>query len=778
MSSPKSTAKEELPIDWRFPDDANHYEVLGVSEAATAAEIKKAYRLKSLQHHPDKHPERTHATENFQRVGGAYDALSNEELRKKYDHARWTADMGANMSHPKVQQFCQQHFGKKLDYVDMEAWIDRVVMRRLSLLQGTMVSGSGFFLLSCPNPKSSEAKAGVYIASTSGEVLSRVKSEVQRILDEFRGDLATEDGVTILLPPDLRRGPGALQQLQQHFRRIQTQTQTRMNLHMVDRVMIWGPLKGCGNRIDAVCQVQQQLQWRGVILMWPGEAPNGVNGSRGKRVSVWEYLASVEEALPSALALSQLPPASLLEPMPPEALVLLRRLLPQHVVESGANDDVQTLRGVAPGASEDELLALWRAATKWLKERTGGLLPGPVLLRMLNVAKTVQARRERAEQAEEARQCWAAEQKKRALKEAKARAMGLADSMLQEVAATGDKDAIRILAEDFIRKQDEEEKQRAEQEAKRKAEEELGRKMAEQARKQALEEAMQRAEEIRLRRRRAEELARKRIAEEIERRKAEEEAQQRTWQGTQQNGANKRPATWPADPPGLHIPKARQEEPPTWPAEPPGLNIPKARKEAPPTWPAEPPGLKTPKAWQDTPKKWSNYPAEHQKDTCTAPASWASSAPGYGNMQWQRDVSWWNQAGSCQNKHEETASPRDSPGPVKPKAPPKVAGPSGKNASAPKRADTKLNAATCVSTVGGEERSKTDRQSTRTEDAEQCKVAAEGKRKADRDEVEEVQKRRAKLEEVNKQKLKEMKQRLLDEADLKLREAKMYQSFD
>lgn len=63
----------------------DYYEVLGVSKNADAAEIKKAYRKLALQYHPDKNPGNKEAEEKFKEAAEAYDVLSNEEKRRKYD---------------------------------------------------------------------------------------------------------------------------------------------------------------------------------------------------------------------------------------------------------------------------------------------------------------------------------------------------------------------------------------------------------------------------------------------------------------------------------------------------------------------------------------------------------------------------------------------------------------------------------------------------------------------------------------------------------------------
>ncbi len=63
----------------------DYYEVLGVSKNADAAEIKKAYRKLALQYHPDKNPGNKEAEEKFKEAAEAYDVLSNEDKRRRYD---------------------------------------------------------------------------------------------------------------------------------------------------------------------------------------------------------------------------------------------------------------------------------------------------------------------------------------------------------------------------------------------------------------------------------------------------------------------------------------------------------------------------------------------------------------------------------------------------------------------------------------------------------------------------------------------------------------------
>jgi molecular chaperone DnaJ len=59
------------------------YEILGVSKSATEAEIKKAYRKKAIQFHPDKNPGDTAAEENFKKAAEASEVFGDPEKRRQ-----------------------------------------------------------------------------------------------------------------------------------------------------------------------------------------------------------------------------------------------------------------------------------------------------------------------------------------------------------------------------------------------------------------------------------------------------------------------------------------------------------------------------------------------------------------------------------------------------------------------------------------------------------------------------------------------------------------------
>lgn len=107
----------------------NHYTTLGVDKSATQAEIKKAYRKLSMQHHPDKGGD-----ENlFKDIAEAYAILGDEQKRQQYDMAGQNpfsnfnnmGGMDGNFSDLFNQFFGQRQQTKGLDVrVDMHISFD------------------------------------------------------------------------------------------------------------------------------------------------------------------------------------------------------------------------------------------------------------------------------------------------------------------------------------------------------------------------------------------------------------------------------------------------------------------------------------------------------------------------------------------------------------------------------------------------------------------------------------------------------------------------------
>ena len=66
----------------------DYYEILGVDKNVSDDELKKAYRKLARQHHPDLHTgdqQKKSAEEKFKEINEAYEILSDQEKRKRYD---------------------------------------------------------------------------------------------------------------------------------------------------------------------------------------------------------------------------------------------------------------------------------------------------------------------------------------------------------------------------------------------------------------------------------------------------------------------------------------------------------------------------------------------------------------------------------------------------------------------------------------------------------------------------------------------------------------------
>ena len=92
----------------------DYYEVLGVAKNATAEEIKKAYRKKAIEFHPDKNPGDKSAEEKFKESAEAYEILSDQQKRQRYDqlgHAGFSGAAGGGAQWSGNMEDIFVHFG-------------------------------------------------------------------------------------------------------------------------------------------------------------------------------------------------------------------------------------------------------------------------------------------------------------------------------------------------------------------------------------------------------------------------------------------------------------------------------------------------------------------------------------------------------------------------------------------------------------------------------------------------------------------------------------------
>src|SRR3990172_5878418 len=77
----------------------DYYEILGVAKKASQEEIKKAYRKLAVQFHPDKNPGNKAAEDKFKEAAEAYEVLSDQSKRQKYDQFGHSGMQGGSDYH-------------------------------------------------------------------------------------------------------------------------------------------------------------------------------------------------------------------------------------------------------------------------------------------------------------------------------------------------------------------------------------------------------------------------------------------------------------------------------------------------------------------------------------------------------------------------------------------------------------------------------------------------------------------------------------------------------
>lgn len=105
----------------------NYYDILGVSQTATAEEIKSAYRKLARRYHPDLNPGNAAAEESFKTVGEAYEILSDVDKRSQYDQfSRFWRQKGFSGGR-RSKRGANPDFSQ---FQDFDTFVDQLLNRR------------------------------------------------------------------------------------------------------------------------------------------------------------------------------------------------------------------------------------------------------------------------------------------------------------------------------------------------------------------------------------------------------------------------------------------------------------------------------------------------------------------------------------------------------------------------------------------------------------------------------------------------------------------------
>ncbi|KAJ1024411.1 hypothetical protein NDA18_004578 [Ustilago nuda] len=163
-------------MDIPLPD---YYRTLGLTPAASAAEIKEAYKRRSLKSHPDRFPnatpaERQRYTQKFQTLADAYYVLSDIQRRSEYDQLRSSQPSFSSFSSPYEEEETASEYSEKEQSYSanfFQSFFSRAFKQQDNFADGAQQEGNG-------RQASSQPEADGVFANVFEELL---RPEVNRV---------------------------------------------------------------------------------------------------------------------------------------------------------------------------------------------------------------------------------------------------------------------------------------------------------------------------------------------------------------------------------------------------------------------------------------------------------------------------------------------------------------------------------------------------------------------------------------------------------------------
>jgi len=153
----------------------DYYQILGIPENASQAEIKKAFRKLAFKHHPDTNPGREQeAAQRFKEINEAYGVLGDENRRRQYDLAGKGQFAGGGYSQ---QDIFRQTFSNRATYEELSRMFAQAGLRfDADFLNNMFFGGRGFAYQSYPY----NTKVSTYKPNWLERQLNKVAARMSR----------------------------------------------------------------------------------------------------------------------------------------------------------------------------------------------------------------------------------------------------------------------------------------------------------------------------------------------------------------------------------------------------------------------------------------------------------------------------------------------------------------------------------------------------------------------------------------------------------------------